>query len=400
MNEQKYIELTRPFNIFDMPKEQAQLLTDYQKQTIEGYEPLTPQTADKQLFARKIHTAQQLIDELAHVKGNSPAEVSKNGHKLFGRMSDAFRSNPSEMLKLIDAYPRAFSLADPSIVTKDFAMDVLKVAPRAYDLFPHELQQDSDVAQLYAKGMMKHARSETITVHKQPTSDFDTISVSAISLSPKCPLDKALTVDLYKDLIKDSLLGKGRQVFFHDLYKDSYLYIQRPIVMMQYMKDTMPHMAAEFLKAEKEAFEEVRHQLKAEIEETWGTRLDNVDCVKGFADKHKMVEFGNEFVEKAWHTYCAQRCEHTNIPPTRRFICSQAPAHIAKQYFDLTTGFSLKEMEKRNKQNMPKAFAFSHETTPSIKKEDELSIKENKKQTNTQTLGKEGPIIGDDGPVR
>lgn len=389
MNEQKYLELTRPFNIFDMPKEHAQLLTDYQKQTIEGYKPLTPQTADRPLFARKIHTAQQLIDELAHVKGNSPAEVSKNGHKLFGRMSDAFRSNPSEMLKLIDMYPRAFSLADPSIVTKDFAMDVLKVAPRAYDLFPHEFQQDSDIAQLYAKEMMKHARSETITAHKQRTSDFDSISVSAIALNPKCPLDKALSVDLYKDLIKDSLLGKGREVFFHDVYKDSYLYIQRPIVMMQYMKDTMPHMEAEFLKAEKEAFEEVKHQLKAKIEETWGTRLDNVDCVKGFADKHKMVEFGNEFVEKAWHTYCAQRSEHSNIPPTRRFICNHAPAHIAKQYFDLTTGFSLKETENHKKQEMPKEFAFSRDTTPSIKKEDEIVIDKNSRDeiSNTPTHG-------------
>lgn len=378
--------LRNPVDVFDIEQKQRNVLANLQEEHIKNYQPLKPQTTEKPSFlTRRIDNARQAIDKLQHIKGKSPAEISTKAHKIFGSISDSMRKNPQEMLTLIAEYPRAISLVDPEILTKEFALKALERTPRIYDLLPEDLQKDQDIINKHIEMAIK--KPHYMDIENSLSSGFS-INAAIPNISSLCPVDKWRTQDNYVAAAEKAWCANGINTLFRDPGGDRHITVGATTVLMGYFQG---RTQLDFDSLNAKALSNCHQNMLQAVYPNAVTNWQAYDSsLKRFALRHRMPELITQYEEAAWHNYIKKaQQDPSRLKAHEEIIKQNAPEKIKNEYFRKTSH------SPTATQPMPEKFAFSKEVnTPLVKNTAEFTAPEAQKIINNE--GYEGPI----GPER
>ena len=244
--------------------------------------------------------------------------------RILNRMDASIRANPEAMLAIIKADEHALTFVDKSIATPEFFAKAIEANSRAYDLLPYDLQQHPQIVEGYGKALL----------HEEPTPFRE-----CPRIHPNCPMDIMARTEVYKECVKEALLGNSISTQLPARIDDPVVYRHGPaIVLMGVMRDAAPEL--DYHAKTKEAFDEIKDELvktamPAHVNRTAEYRMA---CIQQLAEREDLGTFMQDYEKAGWHNRCKSLIEEVtldNFGRTMRELTERCPRDIAEQYFDV-----------------------------------------------------------------
>lgn len=275
-------------------------------------------------FVPTLKDVQDIVDRLNKAGGAPMPIYMRDAPRVLNRMDISVRTNPDAMLAIIKADAYALTFVDKSIATPEFFAKAMEINPTAYDLLPYDLQQNPQIVERYGKGLLR-----------EPQLPFR----ECPRIHPNCPMDIMARTEVYKECVKEALLGKSISTPLPVRFDDPAVYRHGPaIALMGIMRDAAPEL--DYHAKNKEAFDEIKDELvktamPARVNRTAEYRAT---CIRQLAEREDLGTFMQDYEKAGWHNYCKSLVEQVtleNFGYTMRELTQYCPRDIAEQYFDV-----------------------------------------------------------------
>ena len=312
-------------NLFQMTETQKAQLAKEQKFCMNTYQPVRPfSNLRPPLFGSQYELVPTINAKLQWARESMQADADQRIQDVLRRATPTLRREPDEILLLIEAEPRAFGIAHPSIITKDFCSEAVFSNPKVYDLLPENMQQDPDVAFSYVQAMRSTIRNNPHSV------------VPVIPLNPKCPLEKIATRVYECEVVRAVLEEAGKEIDTHN-YTVADKNLSPSATLMATCRHLFPDKAAEFDAIDRSVPEKFKKEIFAEALPQPSKNIYSRN-LQDLLEAHATEEYRTELQNKQWENQCTRTISMCHILPSAasiEWIVANAPKEVTERYFDL-----------------------------------------------------------------